>query len=113
MTEDEDNQTMINVSSSNTLNDCNVNVNEIVEDSEKGDFQIDSDDEDHSQTSVICSHTKQYILRQPFPLPLPSITPLVNLNSQYHIKVLAGDLDWGSACAYNCMIIECARVVFG
>ena len=52
-----------------------------------------------------CSHTKQCIIRQPFPPPIPALTPLVNMYSLYHMKTLAGELDWGSTCAY-CMRID-------
>jgi hypothetical protein len=31
--------------------------------------------------------------------------PLVNLYSLYHLKTMAGELDWGSTCGY-CMRIE-------
>ena len=52
-----------------------------------------------------CAHTKQYIICQPFPPPIPALTPLVNMYSLYHMKTLAGELDWGSTCAY-CMRID-------
>jgi hypothetical protein len=57
------------------------------------------------ECSSKCSHQKQCIVGQPFPPPLPSLMPLVNMYSQYHMKVLAGELDWGSTCAY-CMRID-------
>ena len=56
-------------------------------------------------SSSNCSHPKQCIIRQPFPPPIPALTPLVNMYSLYHMKVLAGELDWGSTCAY-CMRID-------
>ena len=31
--------------------------------------------------------------------------PLVNMSSMYHKKIMAGQLDWGSTCAY-CMRID-------
>ena len=55
-----------------------------------------------------CSHTKQCILRQPFPPPLPALTPLVNMSSLYHTRILSGDLDWGSTCSY-CFRIDYER----
>ena len=53
-----------------------------------------------------CSHANQCIIRQPFPPPLPTLTPLVNEYSLYHVKTMAGELDWGSTCWY-CMRIDC------
>ena len=47
-----------------------------------------------------CSHVKQCIIREPFPPPLPTLTPLVNMHSLYHVKTLAGQLDWGRTCGY-------------
>ena len=47
-----------------------------------------------------CSHTRQCIVRQPFPPPLPALTPLVNMSSLYHTRIISGDLDWGSTCSY-------------
>ena len=55
--------------------------------------------------SINCNHKKQCILRQPFPPPLPALTPLVNMSSLYHTRILSGDLDWGSTCSY-CFRIE-------
>ena len=52
-----------------------------------------------------CNHEKQCVLRQPFPPPLPALTPLVNMSSLYHTRILSGDLDWGSTCSY-CFRIE-------
>ena len=48
----------------------------------------------------ICSHTKQCVIRQPYPPPIPTLTPLVNMSSLYHTRMLSGDLDWGSTCSY-------------
>ena len=48
---------------------------------------------------------QQDIIRQPFPPPLPALTPLVNHSSEYHLKTMSGDLDWGSTCSY-CMRID-------
>ena len=56
--------------------------------------------------SYHCFHTQQCIIRQPFPPPLPSLTPIVNEYSMYHMKIMAGELDWGSTCWY-CMRIDC------
>ena len=58
-----------------------------------------------SSSSSNCSHTQQCIIRQPFPPPLPALTPLVNEYSLYHSKTMAGELDYGSTCWY-CMRIE-------
>ena len=58
-----------------------------------------------SSSSSSCSHTPQCIIRQPFPPPLPALTPLVNEYSLYHEKTMAGELGWGSTCWY-CMRIE-------
>ena len=49
----------------------------------------------NTSSSSNCLHD-----RQPFPPPLPALTPLVNKYSMYHSK-----LDWGSTCWY-CMRIE-------
>ena len=51
-----------------------------------------------------CSHENQCFIRQPFPPPLPAMTPLVT--SLYYMKTVAGELDWGSTCWY-CMRIHC------
>ena len=56
--------------------------------------------------SYHCFHTRQCTICQPFPPPLPSLTPIVNEYSLYHSKVMAGELDWGSTCWY-CMRIDC------
>ena len=45
------------------------------------------------------------IIREPFPPPLPALTPLVNSYSNYHIKIMKGSLDWGGTCE-NCYRIE-------
>ena len=58
-----------------------------------------------SSSSSNCSHSQQCIIRQPFPPPLPTLTPLENEYSLYHKKIMAGELDWGSTCWY-CMRIE-------
>ena len=58
-----------------------------------------------SSASANCSHNQQCITRQPFTPPLPTITPLINEFSLYHLKTMAGELDWGSTCGY-CMRIE-------
>ena len=65
----------------------------------------------HSNTSSsqpLCLHDQQCVQRQPFPPPLPSMTPLVNHQSKYHEKILAGALDYGRTCDY-CMRIEYER----
>ena len=59
----------------------------------------------YSSSPSVCTHTKQCIIREPFSPPLPSLMPLVNLSSQYHLKTMAGELDWGSTCSY-CFRIE-------
>ena len=56
-------------------------------------------------TSSNCSHPKQCIIREPFPPPIPTLTPLVNEYSMCRLKTMAGELDWGSTCGY-CMRIE-------
>ena len=56
--------------------------------------------------SYHCNHNQQCIIRQPFPPPLHSLTPIVNEYSLYHVKIMAGELDWGSTCWY-CMRIDC------
>ena len=61
-----------------------------------------------SSSSSSCSHSQQCITRQPFPPPLPALTPLVNEYSMYHVKTMAGELDYGSTCWY-CMRIEYER----
>jgi hypothetical protein len=61
-------------------------------------------------TSSPCSHTRQCIIRQPFPPPLPCIMPLVNEYSLYHVKTMAGELDWGRTCSY-CMRIDYEKYV--
>ena len=53
-----------------------------------------------SSHSLDCSHTQQCITRQPFPPPLSALRPLKNLSSMYHMKTMAGELDWGSTCPY-------------
>ena len=58
-----------------------------------------------SPSTEACSHNNQCIIRQPFPPPLPAVMPLVNMSSMYHKKIMAGQLDWGSTCAY-CMRID-------
>ena len=58
-----------------------------------------------SSASSDCSHPQQCIVRQPFTPPLPTLTPLVNEYSFYHLKTMAGELDWGRTCGY-CMRIE-------
>ena len=55
-----------------------------------------------------CNHIQQCIVRQPFPPPLPAMTPLVNMSSMYHTRILSGDLDWGSTCSY-CFRIDYER----
>ena len=55
--------------------------------------------------SLDCCHSQQCIVRQPFPPPLPALVPIVNTYSMYHMKTMAGELDWGSTCSY-CMRIE-------
>ena len=60
---------------------------------------------DTSSSSSNCLHNQQCIIRQPFPPPIPALTPLVNEYSLYHTKTMAGELDWGSTCWY-CMRIE-------
>ena len=52
-----------------------------------------------------CSHDQQCILRQPFSPPMPALMPLINNYSMYHVKAMAGDLDWGSTCNH-CMRID-------
>ena len=64
-----------------------------------------SNSSQHTSSTSVCSHTPQCILRQPFPSPLPALTPLVNEYSLYHKKTMAGELDWGSTCWY-CMRID-------
>lgn len=51
-------------------------------------------------------HSGFGILREPYPPPLPTLTPLVNKSSDYHNKVLDGTLDWGLTCE-NCYGIDC------
>ena len=58
-----------------------------------------------SSSSSDCFHESPCIVRQPFPPPLPALTPLINEYSMYHVKMLSGELDWGSTCWY-CMRIE-------
>jgi hypothetical protein len=58
-----------------------------------------------SLASSKCSHVQQCIIQEPFPPPLPAMIPIVNMYSLYHIKAMAGELDWGSTCSY-CMRIE-------
>ena len=58
-----------------------------------------------SSTSSDCSHPQQCIIREPFTPPFPTLTPLVNEYSLYHLKTMAGELDWGRTCGY-CMRIE-------
>ena len=41
-----------------------------------------------------CSYENQCVIFQPFPPPLPAMTPLVNKYSLYHMKTVAGELDW-------------------
>ena len=60
----------------------------------------------NSSSDLNCLHNQQCIIRQPFPPPLPSLTPIVNEYSLYHVKIMAGELDWGSTCWY-CMRIDC------
>ena len=38
-----------------------------------------------------CSRARQCIIRQPFPPPLPALTPLVNMSSLYHTRILSGE----------------------
>ena len=59
-----------------------------------------------SSSDLNCLHNQQCIIRQPFPPPLPSLTPIVNEYSLYHVKIMAEELDWGSTCWY-CMRIDC------
>ena len=47
-----------------------------------------------SSSSSNCLHSQQCIIRQPFPPPLPALTPLVNEYSLYHSKTMAGELDY-------------------
>ena len=58
-----------------------------------------------STSTSRCSDAQRCIIRQPFPPPIPSLTPLVNEQSMYNEKIVAGELDWGSTCWY-CMRIE-------
>ena len=58
-----------------------------------------------SSASANCSHNQQCIMRQPFTPPLPALTPLINEYSLYHLKTMAGELDWGRTCGY-CMRTE-------
>ena len=48
----------------------------------------------------MCLHSKTCVIRQPYPPPLPSLTPLKNEASNYHLKVLDGSLSWGRTCGY-------------
>ena len=56
----------------------------------------------------VCMHETQCVARQPFSPPLPAMIPLVNQNSDYHVKIQSGSLDWGSTCSY-CMRIDYER----
>ena len=62
----------------------------------------------NSSSPQTCSHDQQCVLRQPFPPPIPAMTPLVNNRSKYHEKMIAGTLDYGRTCEY-CMRIEYER----
>ena len=53
-----------------------------------------------SKRTKMCNHSKTCIIRQPYPPPIPSLVPLKNEDSNYHIKVLNGSLKWGSTCGY-------------
>ena len=53
-----------------------------------------------------CSHSKQCLIREPFPPPYPSLIPVENMNSLYHLKFLSGDFDyWVRTCSY-CMRVH-------
>ena len=53
-----------------------------------------------SQITKLCLHSKTCIIRQPYPPPIPSLVPLKNEASNYHIKILKGSLNWGGTCGY-------------
>ena len=83
--------------------DCNLSHDESVPQNipltAKG-FKTRSDHAIQVPVSGSCSHEKVCKLREPFPPPLPSVTPLQNNSSNYHLRMKEGLLDWGFTCGY-------------